>query len=74
MLLRWRAITIIGIRIAADKSGQSCEKCQFCFTAMVMIKVRGKDIEAIIDAREMYRQMRTAHAHIAKAAAAGMMK
>ena len=64
MFVLWRVITITGIAAAVITKGHKDVKSQFGFIAISTIKVPGKNKEAIIDAKEIYRQTKTRATHI----------
>jgi len=60
-------ITIKGIAIAAVSRGHRLVKSQSGLSMMAKSNIMGKVIEAVIEAREMYRHMRTVITHAANA-------
>jgi len=52
-------VTIRGIIIAATKRGQRFWNCQVLFSIVIVVSAIGNEMEAMIDASEMYRQMNT---------------
>ena len=52
-------ITIKGIAMAAMNSGQSLVKSQLGLRMIARTNIRGKVIEAVIEASEMYRHIAT---------------
>ena len=64
MFVLWRTITITGIAVAIITKGQRDANSQFCFMAIKATKVPGKTREAVIEANEIYRQIKTIMAHI----------
>ena len=53
-----------GIAVAVTSKGQRPDKSQFCFNITAKIKTTGKLTEAIIDANETYRHVKTTISHI----------
>ena len=70
MFSRCRTITITGMAIAAINRGHKRVKFQRGIRAITRASVRGKATEAAMEAREIYRHIRTVIAHIKRAAAA----
>lgn len=67
---RWRTITITGITIAAISNGQRPAKFQLGVSIIIRVSVSGKEMEAMIEASEIYLHSKTTISHINKAAAA----
>ncbi len=67
MFALWRAITIIGITIAAISNGHRFANCQ-CGTRMIVnINTMGKVTEAAIEASEIYLDSKTTATQTAEA-------
>ncbi len=63
MFSRCRTTTISGIAVAMASNGQRLAKSQAGARAIARISARGKATEAVIEAKETYRHIRTTAAH-----------
>ena len=63
---RWRIITIRGIKVAAISKGHRLPKSQVGVRVIVKIKTIGNATEAVIEASEIYRHIKTTTTHTAK--------
>lgn len=64
---RCRRITISGMAVAVVSNGHKSAKFQAGVRIMARMNAAGKVIEAAIEAREIYRHIRTTAVHTAKA-------
>lgn len=71
---RCRIMTIRGIAVAAISNGHRLIKSQLGFRIIIKNNNRGKATEAVIEANETYRHIKTTTAHIAMANEAQTVK